>query len=132
MTGFTGVLADIADLCGEAVALKIQGAFGGRVMIVPVDPAKTPRAQLCALIGVDASAKIQTTLGSGRFEIPIGALSSERQLRRANARRIAELDESGASLATIARTVDVTMRTAANHRSRRRGDRNQTSLFDGL
>ena len=131
MTMFTGVLIEIADLCGVRTAEKIQAEFGGREMIVPAAPRRTPNAALCRLIGLDATIQIASEIGSGRFEVAIGAQSSWTQMTRDRARRIHERLQAGESTDQIAKAERCTRQTVKNHRRAHAGRTGaQPDLFE--
>ena len=85
MTVFTGILQEIADLCGPDAASAIQAEFGGREMNVPSNPARTPNARLCQIIGVDMAETISREIGAGRINVPIGGQSSTKAYFRERA-----------------------------------------------
>lgn len=115
MSAFTGVLREIADICDDNVAAMIQEEYGGREMVVPADPVRTPEAALCRLIGEQATMRIEALLGSGRYVIPIGGGSRWRQMLRDRARGIHQRLRNGESWDNIARAEGCHIRTVANH-----------------
>lgn len=128
MTQLPGLLGEIEALCGQRAALLIQREYGGRPMVVPADPRRTPEAALCRLIGVKAAEAIAEEIGTGRFNVPIGQFSNLRKAQAAQTRQIAALDAEGASLAKIAQSVGCHQRTVERHRQRER--ERDPDLFD--
>lgn len=130
-----GVLAEIAELVGDAAALAIAAHAGGTRVYFPASPSEDhwlveaigqPAAQkLCKYFAVD--------LRRGqRVEIPLAVGGSYRQWLRAVQKRVHQLDAEGLSSFEIARKVGITQRAVhrarAKHRGSKPGDR-QHSLF---
>jgi hypothetical protein len=118
-----GVLAEIAELVGEAGALEIAARYGGTRLYFPSKA--DDEHWLVKCVGRNAADKICSHFevdGRGqRIEIPLYVGGTWRQLVRAIAKRVHELDQAGASSTEIVRTVGVTQRSVHRHRARHRG-----------
>lgn len=129
------VLAEIAEVAGEAAALALASAKGGTRVYIParldtdhwlVEVAGLAAAQkICKHFAVDH-------VRGQDIEIPLYVGGTFRQLLRKVAQRIHELDQDDdASETSIARTLGVSGRTVRRHRARHRGkrDKRQGRLF---
>ena len=100
-----GVLTLIAEEIGEAVAVHLAEARGGRYIYVP----KTPKAhaELSRIVGLEAAQQLSKLLGHGTLLVPCGNIGGAGG-RRA---RIEALWRQGLTKAQIATKVDVHIRT---------------------
>ncbi|GEC14268.1 hypothetical protein [Nitrobacter winogradskyi] len=126
-----GVLAEIAELIGEAGALAIAARRGGTRVYFPQ---KVPADHwLVACVGLKAAAMVSERFGGETCDIPLVIGGTYRQFIRAIAERIHELDGTGDSHAhEIAHRLGVTQRTVHRHRAHHRGghrDKRQKDLF---
>lgn len=133
-TKLPGVLSEIAEVAGEPAALAISARVGGTRVYIPakaddthwlVDAIGRAAAdKVCKLFAVDGAR-------GQRVDIPLASGSSYRALRRATARRVHELDQSGKSSREIARAAGLTQRAVHRHRAAHRGGGSdgQGSLF---
>ena len=134
-TKLPGVLAEIAELIGEAGALAIAARVGGTRIYLPAT--LDDDHWLVAAIGADQAKKLCKHFAvegkrGQRIEIPLAVGGTYRQYLRRVQQRIHELDEEGFSATVIARKVGTTERAVhrarAKHRGSKPGDR-QRSLF---
>jgi hypothetical protein len=130
-----GVLAEIADVAGEAAAVQICAHAGGTRVYIP---ASCPDDHwLVECVGREKADRICAHLSAGehsgqRFDIPLAEGGAYKAFRRALARHVHELDAENKSSRDIAREAGVSQRTVHRHRSAHRGgakDRRQGSLF---
>lgn len=124
------VLQEIADVAGEAAALKIVAQVGGTRAGFPKSIRDDNWLVLC--VGRDAAAKIIERFGGDTCDIPLLDNGCYSKLRRNVATQIHKLHLEGASSKRIAREVGVTQRTIFRHRRSHRGgnpDDSQGSLF---
>ncbi|RJF70892.1 helix-turn-helix domain-containing protein [Rhodopseudomonas palustris] len=133
--GLPGVLAEIAEVAGEAAALKIAARFGGQRVYFPARPGAADH-WLVATVGPDAAAKLCAHFSvdrkrGNRIEIPLHVGGSYRQFLRAISERLHALDQEGMSSREIAARLGLTQRTVHRHRGRHRGKTgdDQKSLF---
>jgi hypothetical protein len=118
-----GILREIADLVGEAGAIAIASRFGGTRVYFPAKAEE--KHWLVECVGRAAADKLCDHFavdGRGqRIEIPLYVGGTFRQLVRAVAQRVHELDGAGASSTEIVRKVGITQRSVHRHRARHRG-----------
>lgn len=130
MTMLTGILGQIAEVAGEAAALRLAAAKGGTQIYVP--PAPGPDHWLTQMVGQDAASAIADLFTAGfagaRVDLPIGPTGSYARARAEAAARIDALIRTNMSESDIARATGYTIRTIRRHRARIRDDR-QFSLF---
>jgi hypothetical protein len=120
-----GILQEIADLVGEADAIAIASRAGGTRMYFPAKAddkhwlvacvGRASADKLCDHFAVDAGRRGQ------RIEIPLYVGGTYRQMVRAIAKRVHDMNAAGASSTDIVRTVGVTQRSVHRHRARHRG-----------
>lgn len=125
-----GVLAEIAELVGDAKALQIAAHAGGTRVYFP--SRVHPDHWLVQCVGLDDAAKILERFAGDTCDIPQAGHGSFAQFRRGIAQRIHELDGEDKSSKDIAREVGVSQRTIHRHRQAHRGGRSdggQGSLF---
>ncbi|WP_316200424.1 MULTISPECIES: helix-turn-helix domain-containing protein [unclassified Bradyrhizobium] len=131
-------LQEIADVAGEAAALKIAAQHGGRRVYFPSTDKligdSCEHYWLVECVGLELARKIcehfQVDGRGQRIEIPLHVGGTYRQFIRSITKRVHELEDEGKSSAEIARTLGLTQRTVHRHRSRHRGGNgNQGSLF---
>lgn len=125
---FTGVLADIAEVAGDAVALAIAATKGGQEKVhIPLPRNLAPSHWLVETVGMVAAEKIAQRLGGGAVDIPLGPLAHGRRAREAMRRAIAQ----GKSANEIVRIAGVHVRTVWKHKAKRRDEapRRQRDLF---
>lgn len=125
-----GVLAEIAELVGNAKALQIAAHAGGTRVYFP--SRVHPDHWLVQCVGLEATGKILERFAGDTCDIPQAGHGSLAQFRRGIAKRIHELDGDEKSSKHIAREVGVSQRTVHRHRRHHRGDKSdggQGSLF---
>jgi hypothetical protein len=82
-TAFTGILADVAEVAGDAAAAAIAHAKGGlEAVYIPLPGNLAPGHWLVELVGMDKARAIAQLLGGGSVEIPLGASAQAAQRRR--------------------------------------------------
>lgn len=125
-----GVLAEIAEVAGEAAALKISALHGGQRVYFPARQQGDDH-WLVAAVGAEAAAKIAARFGGSNIDIPLHVGGTYRRFVRQIAKRIHALDSDDLSSREIAGKLGLTQRTVHRHRSRHRGkpDNDQGSLF---
>jgi hypothetical protein len=129
-----GVLAEIADLVGEAAAIAIASHAGGTRIYLPALPTQDhwltltiglgPAMKLCSHFAVDGKR-------GQRLDIPLYVGGTYRQMVRSIAQRVHRMDAEQASSTAIARALGISQRTIHRHRARHKGKRNgkQGNLF---
>jgi hypothetical protein len=129
------MLQEIAEVAGEAAALKIAAQYGGKRVYIPARPGPDDH-WLTALVGIEAATRLCTHFAVDRrrgaqIEIPLHATGTYRQFLRSLSRQMHELNEAGLSSSEIAGRLGLTQRTVFRHRERHRGGGNddQGSLF---
>lgn len=124
-----GVLAEIAEIAGEAAALAVAGAKGGRRAYIPAAGNLTRDHWLVEAVGLDAARKIAMRLGGGEVPIPLGPAGSRARIWHI----IREGIEAGLTAPEIAARVGVDEKTVRRHRNGhsgvRRTDPRQRDLF---
>lgn len=113
----TGVAAEIEDLIGTELTLKLLAERGGTRVVVPM---KAPGSVLAEIVGEDAAEMIIDEMGSGPIVLPTANFRGMRA-RRA---RGCEMLRRGASLQEVALEIGCHTRTVLNWRRdmRERGD----------
>jgi len=129
-----GVLAEVAEVVGEAAAIALASHAGGTRVYLPAHPSADhwlvqalgaeDAAKLCAHFAVDGQR-------GQRLDIPLYVGGTYRQMMRSIAERVHKMDEADASSQEIARKVGITQRSVHRHRARHRGRRSskQGQLF---
>lgn len=64
--------SDIAQLIGEAMALQLSKAHGGRSLYIPSPQRLKPTASVVVLVGVEAAAKLGQRYNGASIVVPIG------------------------------------------------------------
>ncbi|WP_279480287.1 hypothetical protein [Aureimonas sp. SK2] len=135
MTYLPGILAEIAEVAGEAAALAVADAKGGRQVWIP--KTATPGHWLVDAVGLEAAEAIcrhflqsnadGKEVGRLRILIPQGPAGSIRRARR----KMIDAIEAGASARDAARVAGLHERTAwrMKARLRDRHDDDQGELF---
>ncbi|MEO0678841.1 MAG: hypothetical protein AAF192_00335 [Pseudomonadota bacterium] len=125
-----GLLGQVAEIAGEAAAVKLCLARGGHELNIP---SKAAGSELARILGDDAAAaKVIAELGPGRVRVPMGGYRGQQGRRRAGM----QLMRNGASNVEVARACDVSLRAAENWRGQLRAGAGacdhgaQASLFD--
>lgn len=117
MIDLPGILAQIAEVAGEAAALQVAASKGGTIAYFPQARHLDPDHWLVEAVGPKAAAKIAALFEDREqrsVEIPLGPLSGVRgRARRALARALSE----GKSVSQAARLAGVHMRTARRHKN---------------
>lgn len=116
----------IADELGDAEALRLAAAYGGRKLFVPLS--LPPGHALERELGRDLAMAVVRLLGPGHVEIPLGPLAHGRQRAIALARAVAE----GGSANQIAARTGYHIRSVHRARASLRGEAesDQPGLFD--
>ena len=125
-----GVLAEIAELIGEAGALAIAARRGGTRAYFPERLSEDHWLIEC--VGPAAAQKISERFGGNASDIPLVIGGSYRQFLRAIAKRVHELDSDGGLCdGEIALKLGITDRSVRRHRARHGGrrDKRQRDLF---
>jgi len=127
------VLQEIAEVAGEAAALKIAAQYGGKRVYFPAKPGADEH-WLVTCVGWDAANKICAHFADRkcglRIEIPLHIGGTYRQFLRSISERVHALDGDGLSSGQIAGKLGLTQRTVHRHRMRHRGGGDdQGSLF---
>jgi len=132
MNRFPGILGEIAEIAGEAAALKVARAKGGTRAYFPAKPA--PGNWLVDAVGQSTAEQICSALVAGtrgvELPVPLGPLGTRAQTWHTLQRAFA----SGAKVPEAARLAGVDERTARRHRNGhcgagRKRDDGQGSLF---
>jgi len=105
-------LALLAEILGEAGALKLAAAHGGTRIYV----SRGPKGAVARVLGQELAERLVAEIGAGHLEIPYGPMGGAAG-RRA---RMAKLLEQGVSAAKVARFVDVHARTVERTRAKLR------------
>lgn len=95
MSEFTGILAEIDNVIGAALTLKLVSECGGSTIYIPKKP--TEKMPLCQLLGVENVKKLSLALGSGELLIP---MSYFRGMGKKKV-QIAQMLEKGVSVSEI-------------------------------
>lgn len=120
---FTGVLARIAEVAGEAAAATLAKEIGGTEIKIPIRPRAD--SKLARLVGLAAARAIATHVGHGRVLIPMAWLRGQAARRAA----VMRLQAKGLSAAKAALAADVHVSTAWRARRRIR-QQAKLPLFD--
>lgn len=121
-----GVLALISEELGYQVAVALASEFGGREIYISKSP--SPDSELVKTIGAESAAGLEALLGTGSLLVPKGSFGGEAGRRQA----IAQLLDTGHTHDSIARALDVHIRTVERVAAKMRGpvaDRRQLGLF---
>lgn len=110
MSGLPGILGDISDAAGEAVALKLARERGG----TEVQISDKPGSAFVDLLGLHAARRIVKALGTGKATIPMATARGARARRANAARMLAE----GATETQTALACDIHARTARRIRAK--------------
>lgn len=94
----------LVDAAGEAAALKLVAACGGREITLYAKPG----GKLARIVGDEAAAALVEAFGAVKITVPMAHLKGGRRRRALVAQKIAE----GASVAAAAAAADVHDRTA--------------------
>ncbi len=138
MTRLPGILAEIADVAGDAAALQLMASHGGRRVYIPV--VYSPTCWLHDAVGeIAARAIIDHFKGfsaSGdpiryEMEIPVGDMGSLGRARKQAAVAFSKAIEEGCGVRTAGHRAGVSSRTAwyMARRLKGRSDDGQGSLF---
>lgn len=125
MSKLPGILADIAEVAGEAAALELARECGG----LQISLSDAEGSTLARAVGADKAKAIVSALGRGRVIVPMATARGQRGRQRA----AAELLAKGATGREVALACDVHIRTAwrAKARLARPRDSDQNGdLFD--
>jgi hypothetical protein len=120
-----GVLAEIADLVGEAAAIAIAARAGGTRVYIPAKINSTH--WLAQAVGLSVAVRLcdhfRVDHRRGQYlEIPLHVGGTYKQYIRTIAERVHKLDAGDeASERKIARQVGITERSVRRHRARHRG-----------
>jgi len=118
-----GILADIAEAAGNAVALRLARAVGGTEITVAKNP--KPGSRITKLVGLEAARRIANTVGYGRMLIPMANLRGQGHRREV----MAKVMGAGGSNTQAALAGDSHERTARRLRKRIR-EQEPLPLFD--
>lgn len=118
MRGWPASLVEIAEVIGEAAALRLVDAYGGTVCYVPM--AIAPEHRLAQAIGPVAAGRLVARYGGEKIEVPVLHVARTRKAMIAQA-------EGG--VAEVARRLGVTRRWVRAVRNSGRGDPRQIDMF---
>lgn len=138
MTRLTGILAEIADVAGEAAALQLMASHGARRVYIPV--AFTRDCWLTEVVGETAARALiehfRAFSASGdpiryEIELPIGDMGTFGRARKQAGIAFAKAIEEGCGVRTAGHRAGVSSRTAwyMARRLKGRKDDGQGSLF---
>lgn len=121
MRGWPASLIEIAEVIGQAAALRLVDAYGGTVCYVP--QSIEPGHRLAQSIGLVAAARLVARYGGEKVEVPVLHVARTRKALIAQA-------EGG--VAEVARALGVTRRWVRMVRNAGRGgDPRQIDMFAG-
>lgn len=120
MSALPGILAEIAEVAGEAAALQLARTLGGTELKV----SGRPKGALAKVVGATAAAKIAAALGPTKILVPMASARGQRGRREQVAKMLAE----GASARQAALACDVHTRTV--ERVSRKVRESDAPLFD--
>jgi hypothetical protein len=110
-----GILGEIAEIAGEAAAMRVAQEKGGTRAYIPAPDNLPPTHWLVQAAGAEGARAIAARFGGGPVPVPLGPTGSRGRtwttIRRA-------LDE-GASAAEAARLAGVDEKTVRRHRTRK-------------
>lgn len=110
-----GILARVAEECGEGIALRFAAEFGGQEIYMPDAGRVGPEHRLAQALGLDTARRIAEALSPpGRMIVPLGPTSSLGR-RKAEIRRLVD---AGKPVAHMARALGVHERTVYFHKAR--------------
>lgn len=110
MTALPGVAAQICDLIGWDLTVRLLRRRGGCEINIPVRPAGS---LLSEIIGVEATEKLSKEIGVGRIMLPCGSLRGAKA-RRSEAKAMLL---AGHSIAQVALACDLHTRTVSKYRA---------------
>lgn len=119
-SGWPESLARIADIVGEAAALRLIADFGGTRFYVPGSP--HPEMPIARSIGIKAARALARSYGGTEIDLPNGAMLASKKLM------ILKSAKSGRLTARDTRSTDRYVRMVRNA-GNRGGDVRQGSLF---
>lgn len=129
MNDLPGILAEIAEIAGEAAALQVAAAKGGTMAYFPLPGHLHEKHWLVEAVGIKAASAIAECLAEREMrsiEIPLGPLAGIRgRSRAAMARALAE----GKSVSQAARLAGVHMRTARRHKNADRDTEEEAQII---
>lgn len=121
-----GLLREIAEIAGEAAALRVAQARGGTRAYIPRPENLSATHWLVQALGLEPARELASIYQGEHLDIPLGPhAGNQAAITAAITRGLAE----GRSAADIARAVGVTERTVTNHRARQQRRQQQYSLF---
>lgn len=120
-----GILKEIAQGVGPAVALELAAALGGSMVYIARQP--SGKSQVVKAVGLEAARAIGRLMGGDTFLIPLGPLADARRQRAAIVKRLGE----GYGVQRIARDLHCHCRTVQRVKNRLE-DRRQADLFHRL
>ncbi|HEY1503197.1 MAG TPA: hypothetical protein VGF92_02795 [Stellaceae bacterium] len=118
-SGWPESLARIADIVGEAAALRLIADFGGTRFYVPSQP--HPESPIARSIGIKAARSLARVYGGTEIDLPNGAMLNSKKLM------ILKSAKSGRLTARDARSTDRYVRMVRNAGAR--VDKRQGKLF---
>ncbi|HEY1503430.1 MAG TPA: hypothetical protein VGF92_03970 [Stellaceae bacterium] len=118
-SGWPESLARIADIVGEAAALRLIADFGGTRFYVPSQP--KPKSPIARSIGIRAARGLARIYGASEIDLPNGAMLNSKKLM------ILKSAKSGRLTARDARSTDRYVRMVRNAGGR--ADKRQGKLF---
>lgn len=129
-SAFTGVLAEIAEIAGDAAAHQLAHAKGGLERVYIPKPENLAAGHwLVDLVGLEHAQAIAQRLGGGHVEIPMGTTAT----RAHKWRVMRDALGKGQSGAEAARAAGLHQRTVRRHRNGHSGagggNDDQGSLF---
>ncbi len=110
-----GVLSFIADEVGEAAAIRLATARGGRELMLPK---RATGSELARIVGDEDAERIIKLLGVGRVVVPAGAYAGQGARRR----RAQAMLKDGKSLHEVAAAVGLDRSTVFRYRKAMKTD----------
>ena len=124
MAELSGLAAEIAQVIGEAQALRLLAARGGTQIEIPK---RAAGSKLADIIGEIDAHRMIVHFGHGRLDLPMSAGRGIGE-RRARAKRMLA---DGASLTKTALACELSVRAVSRYKAQQdRRDRRQLPLFD--
>jgi hypothetical protein len=118
----SGILGEIEEAAGLAVALQLASERGGREVYIPQPGSLTAEHWLVQLVGMEAAQKVAQRIGGGRVELPLGPAGGSRSKVWATIRQALSEGKSAPEAARLAGVHHKTVRRHKNGYSGAAGD----------